>query len=194
MKPNKYVIGLTGTIASGKSTTAKYLERAYQIPRIDADLVAREVVEEMKEKLAEVFGPEVVENGHISRPKLGSLVFADAKKLRQLNQLVHPATCRKIGEWIQAQQAKVVLVEAIELLRSELKDMVSTVWVVYAPPEVRMRRMMEERNLSETEAAKRIASQWDDAAYQAQADRLLDGSGDVTALFEQCDRLIKEME
>ena len=72
--------------------------------------------------------------------------------------------------------------------------MVSTVWVVYAPPEVRIRRMMEERNLSETEAAKRIASQWDDAAYQAQADRLLDGSGDVTALFEQCDRLIKEME
>lgn len=193
MKPNKYVIGLTGTIASGKSTTAKYLEKAHMIPRVDADLVAREVVEEMKYELAEVFGQEIIENGQLSRPRLGSIVFADGDKLKKLNAMTHPATCRKIQQWIEEQKAEVVLVEAIELLRSELKDMVDTVWVVYAAPEIRVSRMMEERGLSEIEAKKRVASQWDDATYQAQANEVLDGSGDTAGLFEQCDRLLKKI-
>lgn len=194
MKPNKYVIGLTGTIASGKSTTARYLETAYGIPRIDADLVAREVVEEMKEELAEVFGREILVEGQLSRAKLGSIVFADGEKLKRLNAMTHPATCRRIQAWIEEQQAEVVLVEAIELLRSELKEMVDTVWVVYAAPKIRVQRMMMQRGLSEEEARKRVASQWDDAAYQARANQVLDGSGDVQRLYRQCDRLLKEMQ
>ncbi len=193
MKPNKYVIGLTGTIASGKSTTAKYLEKTYQIPRIDADLVAREVVEELKYQLAEEFGSEILVEGQLSRPKLGSIVFADAEKLKKLNAMTHPATCRKIQRWIEEQEAKLVLVEAIELLRSELKDMVDTVWVVYAAPQIRVERMMQERGLSEDEARKRVASQWDDATYQAQASEVLDGSHDTQRLYEQCDRLVKDL-
>ena len=193
MKPNKYVIGLTGTIASGKSTTAKYLEKAYQIPRIDADLAAREVVEEMKYQLAEEFGSEILVDGQLSRPKLGSIVFADGEKLKKLNAMTHPATCRKIQKWIEQQEAKVVMVEAIELLRSQLKDMVDTVWVVYASPQIRVERMMQERGLSEEEARKRVASQWDDATYQAQANEVLDGSRDTGYLYEQCDRLIKDL-
>ena len=194
MKPNKYVIGLTGTIASGKSTAARYLEREHQIPRIDADLVAREVVEEMKYELAEVFGSEILVNGQLSRPKLGSIVFGNSEKLKKLNAISHPATCRRIQQWIDAQEAEIVLVEAIELLRSELKDMVSTVWVVYAAPEIRVQRMTQERGLSEEEARKRIASQWDDAAYQAKANQVLDGSGGTAFLYEQCDRLLKEIK
>ena len=193
MKPNKYVIGLTGTIASGKSTTAKYLEKTYQIPRIDADLVAREVVEELKYQLAEEFGSEILVEGQLSRPKLGSIVFADAEKLKKLNAMTHPATCRKIQRWIEEQEAKLVLVEAIELLRSELKDMVDTVWVVYAAPQIRVERMRKERGLSEEEARKRVASQWDDATYQAQASEVLDGSHDTQQLYEQCDRLVKDL-
>lgn len=193
MKPNKYVIGLTGTIASGKSTTAKYLEKTYQIPRIDADLVAREVVEELKYQLAEEFGSEILVEGQLSRPKLGSIVFADAEKLKKLNAMTHPATCRKIQRWIEEQETKLVLVEAIELLRSELKDMVDTVWVVYAAPQIRVERMMQERGLSEDEARKRVASQWDDATYQAQASEVLDGSHDTQQLYEQCDRLVKDL-
>ena len=193
MKPNKYVIGLTGTIASGKSTTAKYLEKTYQIPRIDADLVAREVVEELKYQLAEEFGSEILVEGQLSRPKLGSIVFADAEKLKKLNAMTHPATCRKIQRWVEEQEAKLVLVEAIELLRSELKDMVDTVWVVYAAPQIRVERMMQERGLSEDEARKRVASQWDDATYQAQASEVLDGSHDTQQLYEQCDRLVKDL-
>ena len=193
MKPNKYVIGLTGTIASGKSTTAKYLEKTYQIPRIDADLVAREVVEELKYQLAEEFGSEILVEGQLSRPKLGSIVFADAEKLKKLNAMTHPATCRKIQRWIEEQEAKLVLVEAIELLRSELKDMVDTVWVVYAAPQIRVERMMQERGLSEDEARKRVASQWDDATYQAKASEVLDGSHDTQQLYEQCDRLVKDL-
>jgi len=193
MKPNKFVIGLTGTIASGKSTTAKYLEKNYRIPRIDADLAAREVVEELKYQLAEVFGSEIIVDGQLSRPKLGSVVFADGEKLKKLNAMTHPATCRKIQKWIEEQEAKVVLVEAIELLRSELKDMVDTVWVVYAAPQIRVERMMVERGLTEEEAKKRVASQWDDATYQAQANEVLDGSLDTRHLYKQCDRLIKDL-
>lgn len=196
MKQNKerrpYVIGLTGTIASGKSSAARYLEERHGIPRIDADKVGHLVLEELQIELAAAFGAEIVEDGKISRKKLGSIVFADAAKLAQLNRMTHPVICAKIEKWIQENPAKVVMVEAIELLRSELKDMVDEVWVVYARPEVRVQRMMEERGLSEAEARRRVASQWEDQKYQEAADQLLDGSGSLEALYRQCDRKVNE--
>lgn len=187
----KRVIGLTGTIASGKSSAARYLEEAYHIPRIDADQVGHQVLEELQQELTEAFGREILEGGKVSRKKLGSIVFADAEKLTRLNQLTHPVICGKIQKWIQENPAEILLVEAIELLRSELKDMVDEVWVVYAKPQVRMQRMMEERGLPEEEARKRIASQWDDARYQAAAGQILDGSGSLEELHRQCDQRLK---
>ncbi len=176
MKPNEMrfaghiVIGLTGTIASGKSTVLHYLEETYGCEAIDADLVARGVVEDSKEDLQALFGPDVIRDGHVDRTRLGKIVFQDPEKLSMLNQLVHPRTCRKIGDMIEASLQEVVIVEAIELLRSDLKEMIDEVWVVYASPSTRIERMMKTREMAEEAAEDRIKSQWDDASYIRQAD------------------------
>ena len=85
-----------------------------------------------------------------------------------------------------------MVVEAIELLRSGLKDIVDTVWVVYADPRIRKTRMMQDRQLSEQEAEDRIASQWDDETYRARADRVIESTGgDVRLLYDQVDQALR---
>ncbi|MCI8633280.1 MAG: dephospho-CoA kinase [Lachnospiraceae bacterium] len=192
MKPNKRVLGITGTIASGKSTVSRYLEQRHHIPRIDADRVGHAVLEEKKEELMAAFGKEILEEGKVSRPRLGAIVFADPAKLQQLNQIMHPAICAHIEAWIRETQAPILAVEAIELLRSEIKDMVDEIWVVYADPEIRMKRMMQERGLSEEEARKRVQSQWDDAQYRKAADCVICGNGTLEDLYRQCDQKVND--
>jgi len=200
MKPSKYpghlVIGVTGTIASGKSTACRYLALEKGARWIDADLVARAVVRDMAGQLADLFGEEILtEDGDVDRKALGRAVFGDAQKLALLNQTVHPETCRRIGRMIERAPEKLVIVEAIELLRSDLKDMIDTVWVVYAEPKIRIRRMMAERGLSEEEAAARVTSQLDDDAYRALADVVIASSeGDVSELTAQIDRALEALQ
>lgn len=197
------VIGLTGTIASGKSTVSRYLKRMYHAVHIDADLVAREVVQSEAVSLSEVFGPEILtEDGIVDRKALGRIVFQNPEALETLNRMVHPATVQRIADDIEKirkrktnqdsrdsfKGSQIVVVEAIELLRSGLKDIVDTIWVVYADPKIRQLRMMNERNLSEQDAADRISSQWDDETYRAHADQIIKSTGgDVKLLYDQVD-------
>ena len=199
---NVLVIGLTGTIASGKSTVSRYLGRRYGAIHIDADLVAREVVESMAKELSGVFGEEILkEDGTIDRKALGAIVFSDQEALSKLNRLVHPRTCENIaaqietiGEEASEEKTDIVVVEAIELIRSGLRDVVDTIWVVYADPEVRIKRLMGERLLSEEEASDRLASQWDDETYRSYADTVIHSTdGDVGMLFRQVDRAMEKI-
>lgn len=200
MKQNKKVIGLTGTIASGKSTAAAYFAQHCGIAVIDADQVGHAVLEdpETVETLVKTFGPGICSwPRRISRSRLGALVFNDPEGLRRLNAITHPAICRRIGQWIREEQEKedgkpFVIVEAIELLRSELREMTDEVWVVYADPAVRCGRMMQERGLTEEDARKRIESQWDDGTYRQRAERILDGNGSRENLWRQCEALYEE--
>ena len=201
MKPNNtrnedhIVIGLTGTIAAGKSTVLHYLEDAYGILAIDADLVARGVVEDSQAALQELFGSDVVKEGHVDRTRLGQIVFQDKEKLQQLNALVHPRTSEKIAEIIRSSEAEVVVVEAIELLRSDLKDMIDEVWVVYASPATRIERMMETRGMDEASARSRVESQWDDATYMSQADVVIPSDeGGLEAMFVKVDEAYAKMK
>ena len=198
MMPSDYcrLIGLTGTIASGKSAVCRYLKERYDAVFIDADLVARDVVSEMAPRLAEVFGEEILRDGQLDRKALGSIVFSNPEKLQVLNGMVHPETCRRIEEQVQGlreeaertKTLKIAVVEAIELLRTPLKDLVDQIWVVYADPKIRLKRMMEERAMTEEEAAARIQSQWDDETYLSHADRILkSGEGPILRLYRQVD-------
>lgn len=127
MKQNKPVIGITGTIAAGKSTVSRYFRDAYGIPIIDADAVGHEVLSEcpVKQELTKAFGSDILDadQGQVDRRKLGAIVFADAKALTRLNAITHPVICIRIEEAIGRTQeaepeAPFLLVEAIELLRS----------------------------------------------------------------------------
>ncbi|HIR36124.1 MAG TPA: dephospho-CoA kinase [Candidatus Faecimorpha stercoravium] len=199
MRPSK-VIGVTGTIASGKSTACRYLEEHYGIKRIDADQVGHEVTRssEVVRELTKAFGKAILDSaGKLDRKSLGRIVFRDPDSLKQLNEITHPVICQQIEEEVKRfredpGEVPCLLLEAIELLRTPLLDLVDEVWVVWAEDEIRVRRVMQRQNLTREEAEDRVRGQWSQDSYMAAADVLIDGSGSVEALYRELDRKVTE--
>lgn len=179
------VIGLTGGIACGKSTVAAIL-RELGAPVIDADELARRVVEPGSPGFAEVvqrFGREVVgPDGALDRKKLGAIVFADPEARRDLNAITHPRiAAASQAEMVQlaAAGAAIVIYEAALLVENKIHLGLQGLIVVAAPPEVQLARLIARDRLSEAEAAARIASQLPLADKLAVADWVVDNGGDV---------------
>lgn len=122
--------------------------------------MAHKVLEEpaIVKELTNAFGKDILDKaGKIDRARLGNIVFSDPEALARLNGITHPPVCRKIQADIEAFRldpgnSPFLLLEAIELLRTPLKDMVDEIWVVWAEDRVRVRRVMERQHLTEEEA------------------------------------------
>lgn len=161
-----FIIGLTGGIASGKSLVSSYLA-SLGAGVIDADLVAREVVEPGRPALAEVvreFGPGVLSSdGTLNRKELGRLVFSDQARLDRLNRITHPYILEIIRERLEAYRAAspcgAVVIDAPLLIETGLHRLVDEVWVVYVDPTTQLQRLMKRDRLTPEAAAQRIASQ-----------------------------------
>lgn len=159
------IIGLTGSIASGKSTVANML-KANGLPIVDADLVAREVVEPgtpVLKKIAEVFGQDILtDDGNLNRGKLGSLIFHDETKRKMLNDIIHPAIrqemLRRRDEYI-AKGEKTVIMDIPLLFESKLQHFVEKILVVSVTEEIQLKRLMDRNQLSKEEALARISTQ-----------------------------------
>jgi dephospho-CoA kinase len=189
------VVGLTGGIGAGKSTVAALLvERGAVL--VDADQVAREVVEPggpAFQPLVDRFGPGILdEDGRIDRPSLAALAFGDPASLADLNAITHPV----IGAEMLARRDRyaapgAVVVMDIPLLRAEHRDLLSlaAVVVVDTPPEVALRRLVEQRSMGEEDARARMAAQPDRATRCQGADVVVDNSGDETHLRAEVDRV-----
>jgi len=175
-----YTIGLTGNIATGKSTVAAMLADlgAYVI---DADLVAHELMRagtDVSRAIAERFGPGVVcADGAIDRTALGAIVFADAAALADLERIVHPPVIARTLQLLGESDAPVRVVEAIKLLEAEMHRHCDAVWVVVASRQQQVERLMRTRNLSRDEADARIDAQAPAAEKVARADVVIDNSG-----------------
>lgn len=179
-------VGLTGGIGSGKSTVARELV-ALGAHLVDADVVAREVVEPGTPGLAAVvdrFGPDVLgADGALDRAALGRLVFGDPAALRDLEAITHPAIWARTAELVAAAPREAVVVHDMPLLVE--KDMAGEyhlVVVVGADEEVRVRRLVEQRGMPEEDARARVAAQADDTARRAAADVWLDNDGPRAAI------------
>lgn len=193
---NKKLVGLTGTIASGKSTVAAYLARRFGIPTVDADAVNREVLDEAetKARLRELFGGDIfTPDGAVDRKALAAVVFNDAEKLSALTAVSWPRILCRIREWAASQEAPIVLVEAIDLLKTTLRDEMDEIWVVFAPAEVRVRRMTENRAMTEEEARARIASQWSDETYLENATRVIRSDGSLRRMYCDARRAVRAL-
>ena len=176
----KYVIGITGNIATGKSVVRKMLEHL-GAQGIDADRLAHRAIAKGApgyEPVVNTFGHWVLgPDGEIERPKLGRLVFADADALASLETIVHPLVQQAIEVLIRRSRRKVIAIEAIKLFESNLKDVCDSVWVTWAPPEVQKERMMEKRGLTDSDAMLRIEAQPSQEAKVAAADFLIRNDG-----------------
>ena len=190
-------VGLTGGIGSGKSEVARRLV-AHGAVLVDADLIAREVVEPGTPGLAAVvaeFGEDVLlPDGTLDRDRLGSIVFADAGRLAALNAIVHPLVGRRMRELDDAAPADAVVVYDVPLLtENDLAGNYDTVVVVDAPVETQIARLVGLRGMTEEAARARIAAQATRAQRRAIADYVIDNSGPLDDLSAQVDALWAEL-
>jgi dephospho-CoA kinase len=189
------LVGLTGGIASGKSVVARrFAEHGAVL--VDADVVAREVVEPGTPalvRIAEEFGSAVIgPDGRLDRPALGAIVFADRAKLGILNSITHPAVLERSHQlFAQAEAADpdAIVVYDVPLLleaRGEGREW-DVVVVVEADDETRVQRMVELRGMAEDEARRRIAAQASNEQRRAIADHVIDANGSLAETLAAAD-------
>ncbi|MED2796304.1 dephospho-CoA kinase [Bacillus thuringiensis] len=192
------VIGLTGGIASGKSTVSQMF-RELSIPVIDADIIAREVVERGKpayNKIVEVFGMEVLQkDGELDRPKLGSVVFYNEEKRLQLNKIVHPAVREEMNrqkEMYIKESMQAIVLDIPLLFESKLTSLVDRVLVVAVTPDTQLERLMKRNGFSEEEATARIQSQMPLAEKVKNADEVINNDGTIMGTKTQLQVILKK--
>ncbi|KAF7318136.1 CoaE-domain-containing protein [Mycena chlorophos] len=194
------VVGLTGGIATGKSSVSNLL-KAKQIPLIDADVLAREVVAPGTAGLAKIvayFGPEILlPDGSLDRKKLGSIIFNDEAKRRKLNSIVHPAVRRAmlwgvVKNWIAG--SKYCVLDVPLLIESGLWKYYGKVVVVFCSPEVQLQRLMKRDNSSHEEASARLNSQLPITDKVLYADHVVDNAGTPEDLEIRVNALIQLLD
>lgn len=194
---HRLIIGLTGNIATGKSTVLHYMRQkgAYII---DADTLTHRTMQPggiAYDAIVSAFGRAILAvDGAIDRAALGRIVFADTAALRRLEEIVHPAVFTLAKEELAQTDAAIVIVEAIKLLESKrLLTLCKEVWVVTADPDVQIRRLVQQRGMSEAEAWQRMAAQSSQAEKVKQATRVIVNNGSPQSLYAQIDTIWNEL-
>ncbi|MEI3614333.1 dephospho-CoA kinase [Pseudogracilibacillus sp. SO30301A] len=192
------IIGLTGSIGTGKSMIANKF-RDLDIPVVDADLIAREVVEPGKDAYKDIvatFGVDILQdNKTLDRKALGNIVFNDDSKRKQLNAIIHPAIrkemLRQRNEWIQHGKECVVL-DIPLLYESGLTHYVDKVIVVYVDPDVQLHRIIARDESTEEEAKSRINSQIPVKEKAEKADAVINNNGSKEESYKQLIAILEE--
>ncbi|MDM5293577.1 dephospho-CoA kinase [Peribacillus simplex] len=192
------IIGITGGIASGKSSVSLYLqELGFTI--VDADLASRAVVEPGEDayhQVVEAFGEDILlADGNIDRVKLGSIIFHDREKRLLLNGIVHPAVrnwMRLKTEEALAAGEETVFMDIPLLFESKLTFMVEKTLLINVDEQVQLERLMNRNGLSEKDALARIHSQMPLADKKALADAVIDNNGDIKETKKQVKALLSE--
>lgn len=182
------VIGLTGSIGTGKSEAARQLE-TLGASIISADQVGHEAYTpntEAWEQVVAAFGDDILQDdGEIDRRKLGAIVFSDPSQLEKLNQIMHPRMARMVSEKIEVFRGlgvNVVVVEAALLFEAGWDTLVEEVWVTDSPEHIVIGRLKERNGMSEEEAQKRINSQMDRSERIERSDFVINNSGDMAEM------------
>ncbi|EAF1797562.1 dephospho-CoA kinase [Listeria monocytogenes] len=175
-------IGLTGSVATGKSTVSNMIQQA-GIPLVDADIAARKVVEPGTEELKEIvayFGEEILHaDGTLDRAKLGEIIFKDKEKREKLNEITHP---RVKDYMLEARERffrageELVFFDIPLLFESHLESLVDQIVVVWTTPETELKRLMERNNLTKEDALRRIESQMGIDEKARKADFVIDNN------------------
>jgi dephospho-CoA kinase len=191
------IIGLTGGIATGKSTVSRYLQERHTLPVLDADVYARRAVEPGSSALAQIvrrYGVAVLmPDGTLNRPSLGDIIFNNPAEKTWLEQQIHPIVRQCFVAAMADLQNKPIVVQAIPLLfEANLTDQVTEIWVVACRPEQQRQRLMARNRLSLEQAEARIQNQMPLADKIAQADQVLDNSTDLPSLFRQVDQALQQ--
>ena len=194
--PGKYIIGLTGNIATGKSVVRRMLEHlgAYTI---DADALSHRAIAKGApgyQSVIDLFGKWIVgKDGEIDRAKLASLVFRDGQALAQLEDVVHPLVAQAVDHLVKRATQRVVVIEAIKLMESSLKSSCDSVWTTYAPEDIQIERLMRKRAMSREQALERIHAQGAQSEKVAAANVVIRNTGSYDELWRQVTQAWKQV-
>ncbi|MCM3704759.1 MULTISPECIES: dephospho-CoA kinase [Cytobacillus] len=191
-------VGLTGGIASGKSTVSSLLiEKGYTV--IDADIEARLAVEKGEEAYQDIvrhFGDRVLlDDGSINRAELGSIIFHDEKERQVLNSIVHPAVRKRMTakkEQAISRNEQLIILDIPLLFESKLQYMCDKTLLVYADEDIQLKRLMQRNQLSENEAMARIQSQMPLRDKKVLADAVIDNNGTIEETEKQLWTILKK--
>ncbi|MDU5471586.1 MAG: dephospho-CoA kinase [Peptoniphilus harei] len=197
MSQNK-IIGLTGSISTGKTQVSNYLrDRGEKV--IDADLIAREVVDlgPVKEKIKEAFGDDIYKDDELDRKALGEIVFRDKEKRQVLNEIEHPEIYRIILEEIKNSKGRVfvdipLLFESQHLNEKYGLDF-DEVWLVYVNRETQVKRLIKRDGISRGYALAKINSQMSVEDKKIMADVIIDNSGSLEETYKQVEENLKRL-
>ncbi len=186
------IIGLTGGIATGKTTVTDYLAKNFQLPILDADLYARQALtEERLAKISDRYGKLIIDDhGNLDRRKLGAIIFSSEVERQWLEMLIHPYVQECLIAKAQ-RLAPATVVMAIPLLfEAKMEHLVTETWVVVCDYQQQLQRLIDRNHLSKNEAIDRIASQMPQSEKIELADVVIRNSGDLEKLFSQIDQAI----
>ena len=189
-----YALALTGSIASGKSTVASLL-KLHGLQCIDADATAHEILDEEAEEIAKLFGSEYLIGSKVDRTKLGKLIFSNKEKREMLNHFMHPLIRNRIA--LKAQRFEKLqfpyLIDIPLFFETKAYDIAYSV-VVYTPKEIQLERLVKRNKLSPEEAEQRIAAQMDIEEKKQMADFVIDNSGKLPHLQEECELFVEKIK
>lgn len=195
------VLGITGGVGAGKSTVLQYLSAQYGARVIELDRAAHEQMRpgtDCCQQICEVFGKQILAaDGQIDRRQLAEIVFADQKKLRQLNAIVHPAVKQYIKAEIaaeeQAGEIPFLVLEAALLLEDHYETICDEIWYVYVDDETRKQRLFLSRGYTAEKTEAVLRSQMSDQAFREACQFVIDNSSDnMQNTYRQIDKGLKE--
>ncbi|MEA5510710.1 dephospho-CoA kinase [Crocosphaera sp. UHCC 0190] len=191
-KNSKRLIGLTGGIATGKTTVSRYLVDSHHLPVFDADIYAREAVKlnsPILKAIIERYGEIIcLENGELNRQKLGEIIFNDLGEKQWLENQIHPYVRKRFKDEIEQSDAPIIVLDIPLLFESKLTYLVTEIWVVYCSLEQQLRRLIERNHLTQDQAIARINSQVSLEEKVKMADVILDNSSTLAHLYQQIDK------
>ena len=190
----KNLIGLTGGIATGKSTVANYLATTYNLPILDADIYARDAVSvgsPILSQIAEKYGTEILLNdGNLNRAKLGEIIFHQPEKRDWVERVIHPYVRNCFDKDIKESSANTLILVIPLLFEANLENLVNQIWVVSCSPQQQQQRLIERNNFTTEQAVARINSQLSITEKIARADVVLDNSASLESLLQQIDQIM----
>ena len=192
---NQRLIGLTGGIATGKTTVSNYLRDRYGFPILDADLYAKEAVSidsPIFQKIVQRYGSDIrLENRELNRTKLGDIIFNNTDEKVWLEAQIHPYVRKRFQEGIDSLNNQIIVLSIPLLIEANLTHLVSEIWVVSCDYEQQIERLQQRNHLTEQQAIARIKNQLPLAEKIARADVVLDNSDGLDFLHQQIDQIFK---
>jgi dephospho-CoA kinase len=188
------IIGLTGGIGSGKTTVANYF-KTLGVPVYIADDEAKKIMEspQILNAIREKFGESIFEGNRISRERLANIVFKDPKRLKELNEIIHPAVKKHFKEWLQQHtDAPFIIKEAAILFESGSYKDCDQIITVVAPLETRMERVLKRDHTTKEQVLNRIHNQWSDEMRIAKSDYVIDNI-DLALAKQQVNKIAEKL-